>query len=226
LGVLTAVDELRKLGWEIGEEQLRYGLAYVEGNTGLQGRWQTLSTDPFIICDTGHNEDGIREVMENIQATVHNNLHVVIGAMRDKDLSHMLPQLPKEAVYYFCSPDMPRALPAMELKDKANQYELKGQAYSSIATALTSAKQAYADGDLIFVGGSNFVVADVLKDYKSPPLFFVCLHCRRIILSRDTRTFVISHNTLTILIAIYLNQYANGRKDQWAKDKPEHTEEV
>lgn len=166
LGVLTAVDELRKLGWEIGEEQLRYGLAYVEGNTGLQGRWQTLSTDPFIICDTGHNEDGIREVMENIQATVHNNLHVVIGAMRDKDLSHMLPQLPKEAVYYFCSPDMPRALPAMELKDKANQYELKGQAYSSIATALTSAKQAYADGDLIFVGGSNFVVADVLKDYK------------------------------------------------------------
>ncbi|MFD2537135.1 bifunctional folylpolyglutamate synthase/dihydrofolate synthase [Sphingobacterium chuzhouense] len=166
LGVLTALDELGERGWAIGEEQLHEGLAHVEQNTGLQGRWQTLSIDPFIICDTGHNEDGIREVMANIQATVHNDLHVVIGAMRDKDLSHMLPQLPKDAVYYFCSPDMPRALPANELKIKAERYGLAGDAYPSVNNALASAKEAYQESDLIFVGGSNFVVADVLKDYK------------------------------------------------------------
>ncbi|WP_165293822.1 bifunctional folylpolyglutamate synthase/dihydrofolate synthase [Sphingobacterium sp. SGR-19] len=164
LGVLTALDELRKRGWAIGEEQLCEGLALVEQNTGLQGRWQTLSMDPLIICDTGHNEDGIREVMANIRATVHHNLHVVMGAMRDKDLSHMLPQLPKEAIYYFCSPDMPRALPADELKIKAERYGLAGDTYPSVNNALASAKEAYQEGDLIFVGGSNFVVADVLKD--------------------------------------------------------------
>lgn len=163
LGVLTAVDELKKRGWEIGEEQLREGLADVVRNTGLQGRWQTLSANPLIICDTGHNEDGIREVMVNIQSTPHTVLHVIIGAMRDKDISHMLPQLPKKAVYYFCNPAMPRAMPAVELKDKAASYGLKGEAYPSVGNALTSARDAYQEGDLIFVGGSNFIVAEVLS---------------------------------------------------------------
>lgn len=163
LGVLTAVDELRKQGWSIGEEQLREGLAEVVRNTGLQGRWQTLSTNPLIICDTGHNEDGIREVMANIQSTPHRRLHVIIGAMRDKDISHMLPQLPKDAVYYFCNPTMPRAMPAAELKDKAASYGLAGEAYSAVSIALNSARDAYQEGDLIFVGGSNFVVAEVLR---------------------------------------------------------------
>lgn len=163
LGVLTAVDELRKQGWQIADKHLQEGLANVEENTGLQGRWQTLSTHPLIICDTGHNEDGIREVIENIRATVFKTLHVIIGAMRDKDLNHILPQLPAEAIYYFCSPTLPRALPADDLKDKAGRYGLLGGAYPSVDSALAAAKEAAHESDLIFVGGSNFVVAEVLK---------------------------------------------------------------
>lgn len=166
LGVLTAVDELRKRNWTIGTEQLCEGLANVTRNTGLQGRWQTLSRDPLIVCDTGHNEDGIREVLATIWSTPHRKLHIVIGVMRDKDISHMLPQLPKDAVYYYCSPAISRAMPATELKDKAMQYGLKGMAYPSVSSAVLSAKEAYQEGDLIFVGGSNFVVAEVLKDYS------------------------------------------------------------
>ena len=165
LGVLTAVDELRKQGWSIDDKQLQEGLAQVVKNTGLQGRWQTLSTDPLIICDTGHNEDGIREVIENIKSTAYRKLHIVIGAMRDKDLGHILPLLPTDAIYYFCNPAMPRAMPAKELKETAGQYNLRGKAYPSVADALRGAKAAYQDDDLIFVGGSNFVVADVLQAY-------------------------------------------------------------
>ncbi|PRD54836.1 dihydrofolate synthase [Sphingobacterium gobiense] len=166
LGVLVAVDELQKRNWTIRAEQLGEGLANVIRNTGLQGRWQTLSTDPLIICDTGHNEDGIREVLANIYSTPHRKLHIVIGVMRDKDISHMLPQLPKEAVYYFCSPDISRAMSAAELKNKATQYGLQGMAYPSVNNAVDAAKEAYLEGDLIFVGGSNFVVAEVLKNYS------------------------------------------------------------
>lgn len=165
LGVLTATDELRKRGWEITDQQLRDGLALVAHNTGLQGRWQTLSREPWIICDTGHNEDGMREVMDNIRSTAYQDLHIIIGAMRDKDVSHMLPQLPKDAVYYFCRPDMPRATPAEELLLQAMSYGLQGTAFSTVRDALAAAKANYRTGDLIFVGGSNFVVAEVLKSY-------------------------------------------------------------
>lgn len=167
LGVLTAIDELREQGWEIADEHIQQGLANVEENTGLQGRWQTLSIDPLIICDTGHNEDGIREVMENIRATAHKALHMVIGAMRDKDLNHILSQFPVAATYYWCSPDMPRALPANDLKDKAAQYRLPGEAYSSVTAALDAAKASAQKDDLLFVGGSSFVVAEALKAMSS-----------------------------------------------------------
>ena len=162
-GVLTAIDELRKQGWQISDEHLRDGLAKVIRYTGLQGRWQTVSTDPLLICDTGHNEDGIREVVVNIQSMNYQNLHVLIGAMRDKDLDHILPQLPKAATYYFVSPDMPRAMPAEELRAKAAGYDLHGQAYATVSQGLAAAKEAYRTGDLIFAGGSTFVVAEVLR---------------------------------------------------------------
>lgn len=162
LGVLTAVDALREQGWQISEEQLRDGLANVMAYTGLQGRWQTLSTDPWVICDTGHNADGIREVVENIDSLDYARLHMVIGAMRDKDLNGVLTQLPKDAYYYFGSPDMPRAMPAEELAEKAAAYGLVGSAYASVAVALAAARGAYQPADLIFVGGSTFVVAEVM----------------------------------------------------------------
>ena len=167
LGVLTAIDVLRDLGYAISDEAIHLGLSAVQNRTGLQGRWQLLSQDPFVICDTGHNEDGMREVVANLALTKFEQLHIVIGAMRDKDLSHMLPLLPKDALYYFCNADSNRALPAAELAVKALEFGLHGKAHVSIAEALVAAKAAYAPGDLIFVGGSNFVVAEVLADGKA-----------------------------------------------------------
>lgn len=166
LGVLSVVDVLREQGWKINDTQIATGLSQVKTSTGLQGRWQILSKDPLVICDTGHNEDGIKEVVRNIEATPHQRLHIVIGAMRDKDLSHMLPQLPQDALYYFCSPDMPRAMPANELAEKAAGYGLKGLAYAEVPQALAAAKEQYEPQDLVFVGGSNFVVAEILALYR------------------------------------------------------------
>ncbi|WP_270088327.1 bifunctional folylpolyglutamate synthase/dihydrofolate synthase [Sphingobacterium sp. SYP-B4668] len=167
LGVLVGVDRLRAGGFNIADEDIRRGLASVQKNTGLQGRWQTLSTNPLIICDTGHNEDGIKEVLKNLALTSYRGLHIVMGAMKDKDLNHMLPLLPKEATYYFSSPQMPRAMDANELTQIAATYHLSGKSYSSVMDALEGAKQAYTEGDLIFVGGSNFVVAEVLTNRKA-----------------------------------------------------------
>lgn len=163
LGVLTVVEELRSLGFAIEEEHVAYALEHVQQLTGLQGRWQTLSTDPLMICDTGHNEDGIKEVLKNLEEMSYGQLHVVIGAMKDKDLDHMLPYLPKEAYYYFSSPDMPRAMEASELAEKAAGYGLRGKVSGAVVNALNDARKAYHKGDLIFIGGSNFVVAEVLQ---------------------------------------------------------------
>ncbi|WP_312188977.1 folylpolyglutamate synthase/dihydrofolate synthase family protein [Sphingobacterium sp.] len=166
-GVLLAVDELRKQGFEIGDEHIHNALRRVQLTTGIQGRWQTLSKEPFVICDTGHNEDGIHEVLKNLATIKYDKLHFVIGAMRDKDLSHMLPYLPKDAVYYFSAPAMPRAMPADLLRLEAAKFDLEGVDYASVEQAFAAAKETYVAGDLIFVGGSNFVVAEVLASQAS-----------------------------------------------------------
>lgn len=161
-GVLLAVDELRKQGFAISDHHVHEALKKVQTTTGIQGRWQQLSKEPFVICDTGHNEDGIHEVLKNLASTNYDKLHFVIGAMRDKDLTHMLPHLPKDATYYFSAPDMPRALPASELRKEALGFGLNGLDFPSVTAAFDAAKNAYQQGNLIFVGGSNFVVAEVL----------------------------------------------------------------
>lgn len=166
VGVLAVVEELRKLGYILTNQQLHEGLSQVQQNTGLQGRWQTLSSDPLIICDTGHNEDGIKEVIKNLNDVHFDQLHIVIGAMKDKDLDHMLPYLPKDAIYYFSSPAMPRAMEAIELAEKGLRYGLHGIVCGTVANALSKAKTASTKGDLIFVGGSNFVVAEVLSEAR------------------------------------------------------------
>jgi dihydrofolate synthase/folylpolyglutamate synthase len=163
VGVLTVVDQIRQKGFAISDEQLSHALANVQKVTGFQGRWQTLSTHPLIICDTGHNEDGIKEVIKNLSEVSYQNLHIVIGAMKDKDLDHMLPYLPKDAIYYFSNPEMPRAMEAAELAEKALSYGLSGKVSGSVIQAFNDAKEAFKQGDLIFVGGSNFVVAEVLQ---------------------------------------------------------------
>lgn len=160
--VLTTVDQIRLKGFKIKDEDIQSALSQVKKLTGLMGRWQILNQEPLIICDTGHNEDGIKEVLKNIEATPHQNLLMVIGMVKDKDISKVLSLLPKNAEYFFCSPDMPRAKPAEELMQEALAFNLKGEAFGSIQGALIAAKHKANPQDLIFIGGSTFVVAEVV----------------------------------------------------------------
>ncbi len=162
----TVVQTLRVLQQQfdvaISDDQITDGLLHTVANTGLLGRWQQLGTRPKIICDTAHNKDGLFVVMQQLERQVFEKLHFVFGVVSDKDLSQILPLLPKNAIYYFCKPNMPRGLDADLLCEKAKEFGLFGNVYSSVRTAYESArKQAGAD-DLIYVGGSTFVVAEIL----------------------------------------------------------------
>lgn len=161
--VLSAVKELQEQGFDIRPEDIRMALKQVKKLTGLMGRWQILGKAPLIICDTGHNEDGIKEVLKNIHATTFQKLHMVIGMVRDKDISAVLSLLPKEAAYYFCQPAIERAMPASELAKEAENKALQGRYFPSVAQALDEAKNAASEDDMIFVGGSTFVVAEVVS---------------------------------------------------------------
>lgn len=160
--VLQSVKELRKIGYKIEDKAISEALRNVKKLTGLQGRWQTLSKNPLVICDTGHNKAGIAEVVQNIQQTPHEQLHMVIGMVKDKDITAVLSLLPQKANYYFCQPQLERALPAQELAEQAANFNLKGQVFNSVATALAEAKLKSQPKDLIFVGGSTFVVAEII----------------------------------------------------------------
>jgi dihydrofolate synthase/folylpolyglutamate synthase len=159
---LSAVDELRRQGFTITNQHIAAALKQVKALTGLHGRWEVLSRDPLTICDTGHNPEGIAEVLKNIASVPYKQLHFVIGMVNDKDISKVLAMLPTNAIYYFCKPDIPRGLEAESLKQKAESMELRGEAYSSVPAALKAAQAIAGKNDLVFVGGSTFVVAEVV----------------------------------------------------------------
>ncbi len=162
LTVLESVDQLKKIGYAISDQALYTALQNTKKITGLQGRWQTLSKNPLVICDTGHNKAGITEVLKNIAATPHQNLHFVIGMVKDKDISGVLTLLPKDATYYFCEPNLERALSASDLRTLALSFGLKGKAFKSVLEAFAAAKKTATTKDMIFVGGSTFVVAEII----------------------------------------------------------------
>ncbi len=162
LTVIQSVIELRTQGFNITDEALYAAVRNVKKLTGLQGRWQTLSKSPLVICDTGHNKAGISEVLLNIKNTPHQNLRFVIGMVKDKDIDGVLALLPKDAIYYFCNPNLERALPAAELAQKAKSFGLNGNVYKNVADAFQNAKNDAESNDLIFIGGSTFVVAEIL----------------------------------------------------------------
>lgn len=162
LGVLNTIDILQQKGFMIEETDISKAFKQVQKITGLQGRWQTLNTKPLIIADTGHNEDGIKEVLENLKRYEYKQLHFVLGVVNDKDISKILKLLPKEATYYFCKASIPRALDQNELADKAKKVGLTGKTYKTVSEALEKAKKQAKANDLIFIGGSTFTVADVL----------------------------------------------------------------
>ncbi|MBR2493425.1 MAG: bifunctional folylpolyglutamate synthase/dihydrofolate synthase [Paludibacteraceae bacterium] len=159
--ILCAV-ELLKNELNIKEENIAEGLKNVVELTSLMGRWQKLSSSPLIIADTGHNVAGMQYIVSQIADIKAENKRLVIGMVGDKDITSMLKLLPKDAIYYFCNAQIPRALPAEELKRKASEFGLKGNAYSSVSDALDSAKHDASTNDFIFVGGSNFTVAEII----------------------------------------------------------------
>ena len=160
--VLSAVNQLKIKGFKIDDAHLISALSQVKKLTGLMGRWQTLSENPLVICDTGHNEDGIKEVLNNINQTKFDHLHFVIGMVKDKDISKILSLLPNKATYYFCAPKLERAKPSNQLKEEASKFNLNGLAYADVETAISAAKASAKADDFIFIGGSTFVVAEAL----------------------------------------------------------------
>jgi len=160
-GILLAIDSLQNLGFSVDADAIEFGLANVSKLTGLRGRWQKLADSPLTICDTGHNEDGIRMVVEQLESLPKAKLHIVIGMVRDKDISGILELLPKYAIYYFTQAQIPRALPAKELQEKAKEFHLNGDSFAEINQAISAAKVNAKKDDVIFIGGSTFVVAEI-----------------------------------------------------------------
>lgn len=160
-GILEAVAQLRKKGWIIPEGAVKIGLKEVSFLTGLKGRWQVLDQNPTVIADTGHNEPGIREILSQLERLSFQQLWMVIGMVQDKDISKILALLPKSAKYVFCQADLPRALSAQLLAEKSKEFGLKGEVIPNVNQALKFARKNASSNDLIFVGGSTFVVAEI-----------------------------------------------------------------
>jgi dihydrofolate synthase / folylpolyglutamate synthase len=161
LQTLKVLNE--QTNFKINHNNIESGLLNVVKNTGLLGRWQQLGEAPKIICDTAHNKNGLEIVVNQIQKEKFEQLHIVLGVVNDKDLDEILPLFPKNANYYFCKPNLPRGLESKILQEKAAQFDLKGLTYNSVPEAYQTAKKSAANNDFIYVGGSTFVVAEVLN---------------------------------------------------------------
>ena len=162
MGVLNAIEILKQKGFIIEETDSINALSHVQKLTGLHGRWQVIQEKPLVIADTGHNEDGIKEVIDNLKRYTYKTLHFVLGVVNDKDISNILKLLPKDATYYFCKASIPRALDANELATLAKKNGLNGSTFKTVPEALKKAIKQAKVNDLVFVGGSTFTVADAL----------------------------------------------------------------
>lgn len=160
--ILSAIEQLRLIGWEITPDAVKQGFANVCNLTGLAGRWMELQQSPRVVCDTGHNVGGW-EYLSRQLSQVEGKLHMVIGFVNDKDISHILDLMPHNATYYFTRAEIPRALSADEVKAIALAKGLKGEAYTTVAEAYQKAIVSASATDTIFIGGSTFVVADLLS---------------------------------------------------------------
>ncbi|WP_348637320.1 bifunctional folylpolyglutamate synthase/dihydrofolate synthase [Aquimarina sp. 2201CG14-23] len=159
---LQTLSVLKANGWDIENEIIQKGLLAVVSNTGLLGRWQVLQKTPKVICDTAHNEDGLKSVIKQLSEEKYENLYIVLGVVNDKVLDDILPLFPTKAIYFFTKPDIKRGLEEKVLKKEAEKFGLKGDTYDSVQKAYQAALQQAKDGDLIYVGGSTFVVGEII----------------------------------------------------------------
>jgi len=159
---LKTIEILKSVNINISEKAIYEGAENIQKNTELKGRWQILGHNPRIVCDTGHNEAGIKTVLEQIKNTAYKTLHIVIGLVNDKNIDKILSLLPKNAEYYFTKANIPRALDEKVLMKEAKRYNLIGNSYPKVIDALNVAKENAKENDFIFIGGSTFVVAEVL----------------------------------------------------------------
>ena len=148
--------------FKIPEAALQNGFLNVSKNTGLQGRWQQLNDFPKVICDTAHNKHGLEITLHQVKNTTFDRLHIVLGVLNDKDLDEILPLFPKNAIYYFCKPAIPRGLETSILAEKGHYYNLIGEAFNSVSAAYAAALESATKRDFIYIGGSTFVVAEIL----------------------------------------------------------------
>ena len=163
---ISAIDILQKNSIKLSEADIARGLKEVKKSTGLRGRWDVYGYNPLIVCDTGHNTEGITEVIKQIGQTPYKKLHMVIGFVAEKDISSILDLLPADAGYYFTQPSVPRGLDYKILTEKAVKKGLTGRAFQNVGVAVKEAKANASFNDLIFIGGSTFVVADFLAKEK------------------------------------------------------------
>jgi dihydrofolate synthase/folylpolyglutamate synthase len=159
--VLEVIYHLQKAGYKITEHHIQQALRQVKKLTGLHGRWEVVHANPVVVLDVGHNEDGIKQIISQVELSDYQHLHIVIGLVKDKEIEKVLSLLPKEAIYYFTRAQIPRALPETELAARAQVLGLNGHAYSDVNTALQQAMQKADKRDMILVCGSVFVVGEV-----------------------------------------------------------------
>lgn len=165
--VIQTLEVMRLQGIEIPEEAIYESLKEVQKRTGFAGRWQIMQENPLTIADCAHNPGGLEQLFKQVNTIVYNQLHIVTGAVNDKDLNAGLALFPKTATYYFCKPDIPRGLAAEALQQLALKYTLEGQSYDSVKAALAAALQNALKNDLIVICGSIFVVAEALPAFEA-----------------------------------------------------------
>lgn len=159
---VQAAFKILQVSWNLKPVHLKKGLLKTVANTSLLGRWQKLSENPLILCDTAHNEEGLKIVISQLKKLEFATLHIVLGVVNDKDLNKLLPIFPKDAKYYFSKPNVPRGLNEAELKNNAKHFQLLGNSYTSVSKALSASKLEAKKNDLIFIGGSTFTVAEII----------------------------------------------------------------
>jgi len=160
-GILNTVDLLRNNSVEIKDDHIRQGLSRVNPLTGLKGRWQIINVNPLTICDSAHNIDGLKCVFKQIAEIAHDQLYIIMGMVKDKDPKGILEVFPKEAHYYFCQAKIPRALDVELLEEQASQMGLKGKIEPDVNEALKQVMRVAGKRDIIFIGGSIFVLAEL-----------------------------------------------------------------